>query len=159
MLTHEAYEYVLDATPMFLALVALNFTHPGRIISGPDASWPRLSRKQKKELKRQRKAEKDARKKGIYYPDTNSNSDEDLVHHDRVSGMAEQQTPLNMLRYQEEGGHHPYTTAPPPPAAAVDHGHYDDVPPVSAYYPVHEHDYQAASGRWEGYSSYDHARS
>lgn len=62
LLTHEAYEYVLDALPMFLALVVLNFTHPGRIINGPDASWPRLSRREKKGLKRQKKAEKAARK-------------------------------------------------------------------------------------------------
>lgn len=62
LLTHEAYEYVLDALPMFLALVVLNVTHPGRIINGPEASWPRLSRREKKELKRQRKAEKAARK-------------------------------------------------------------------------------------------------
>ncbi|KAL1964502.1 hypothetical protein VTN77DRAFT_6928 [Rasamsonia byssochlamydoides] len=62
LITHEAYEYVLDALPMFLALAVLNFTHPGRIINGPDASWPRLSRREKKALKQQRKAEKAARR-------------------------------------------------------------------------------------------------
>jgi hypothetical protein len=157
LLTVEAYEYVLDATPMFLALLILNFTHPGRIISGPDASWPRPSRKEKKELKRQRKAEKAARKAGTYYPTTGSNSEEDLTHN-RNSAMAEE-TPLNSLRYQEEGGQHPYTAPASPPAAAVEHGHYDNFPPVTAHYPVHEHDYQPPSSRWDGYSSYDHARS
>lgn len=141
---------------MFLALVVLNFTHPGRIISGPDASWPRLSRKEKKELKRQQKAEKDARKKGLYYPGTGSNSEEDLVDRKNNNNRnPAEETPLNSLRYQEEGGQHPYTApASPPAAAAVDY----DIPPVAAYYPVHEHDYQPPSSRWDGYSSYDHAR-
>jgi hypothetical protein len=64
LITHESYEYVLDATPMFLALLVLNFTHPGRIINGPDSSWPRLSRAEKKELKRQKKADKAVRRAG-----------------------------------------------------------------------------------------------
>jgi hypothetical protein len=60
VLTHEAYTYVLDALPMFLALAVLNFTHPARIINGPQSSWPRLSRKQKKEMKRQKQLMRDA---------------------------------------------------------------------------------------------------
>lgn len=146
MLTHEAYEYVLDASPMFLALVALNVAHPGRVMSGPASSWPRLSRKEKKELKRQKKAEKAARKAGVYYPDNNtgSNSDENLMH--RNDGEAEEM-PLNSLRYQEEGGQHSYI-----PSTA----HYDNIP--SVYYPEHEHEHEHTS-RYEGYSSYDHARS
>jgi hypothetical protein len=70
ILTHEFYEYLFDAVPMLLALATLNFTHPGRIIQGPSASWPRVGRKEKKETKRKRRerkaAEKLARKKMGY---------------------------------------------------------------------------------------------
>jgi RTA1 like protein len=54
----EAYFYVLDALPMVLAMVLINIVHPGRIMTGPDSEFPRLTRAEKKELKRTRKAEK-----------------------------------------------------------------------------------------------------
>jgi hypothetical protein len=43
--SHEAYQYGLDSVPMLLALVVLNFIHPGRIMSGKDSDLP--SRKER----------------------------------------------------------------------------------------------------------------
>ncbi|KUL82894.1 hypothetical protein ZTR_08998 [Talaromyces verruculosus] len=63
--SHEAYEYGLDAAPILLAVFTLNFTHPGRILNGPESSWPHLSRREKRELKRQKKAAK-AAGDGVY---------------------------------------------------------------------------------------------
>ncbi|OGE52285.1 hypothetical protein PENARI_c010G11501 [Penicillium arizonense] len=56
VLTHEEYEYVFDALPMLFGLIALNIFHPGRILQGPDSSFPKKSRTEKKELKAQKKA-------------------------------------------------------------------------------------------------------
>ncbi|KAJ6078623.1 hypothetical protein N7467_008376 [Penicillium canescens] len=56
VLTHEEYEYVFDAVPMLFGLIALNIFHPGRILQGPDSSFPKKSRAEKKELKAQKKA-------------------------------------------------------------------------------------------------------
>ncbi|PLB54013.1 hypothetical protein P170DRAFT_469485 [Aspergillus steynii IBT 23096] len=58
VLTTESYEYVLDAAPMFLALLALNVFHPGHVLRGPRSDFPRLTRAEKKELKRQKKERK-----------------------------------------------------------------------------------------------------
>ena len=43
---HEAYQYVLDSTPMLIALVAFHVVHPGRIMAGKEADFP--SRKERK---------------------------------------------------------------------------------------------------------------
>jgi hypothetical protein len=56
VLTHEEYEYVFDAVPMLFALIALILFHPGRVLQGPDSSFPKKSRAEKKELKAQKKA-------------------------------------------------------------------------------------------------------
>lgn len=53
--SHEVYAHGLDATPILLALLTLNFTHSGRILNGPESSWPHLSHREKRELKRQKK--------------------------------------------------------------------------------------------------------
>ncbi|KAL5359568.1 RTA1 like protein-domain-containing protein [Aspergillus floccosus] len=58
VLTHEFYEYVFDAVPMVLALVALNLIHPGMVLQGPDSEFPRISRKEKKRLRREKKEKK-----------------------------------------------------------------------------------------------------
>ncbi|KAJ5747137.1 uncharacterized protein N7511_008833 [Penicillium nucicola] len=58
VLTHEWYEYVFDAVPMFVGLVALNIFHPGRVLQGPDSTFPKKSRAEKQELKAQKKAMK-----------------------------------------------------------------------------------------------------
>ncbi|KAK9325286.1 RTA1 like protein-domain-containing protein [Lipomyces orientalis] len=60
VLTHEAYEYVFDALPMLLALVTLNIIHPGRILQGPDSEFPKVSRQEKKQIKREKKEAKKA---------------------------------------------------------------------------------------------------
>ncbi|RAH48700.1 RTA1 domain-containing protein [Aspergillus brunneoviolaceus CBS 621.78] len=58
VLTHEWYEYVFDAVPMFVALVGLNVVHPGQVLRGEGSEFPRLSRREKKALKRERKERK-----------------------------------------------------------------------------------------------------
>ncbi|KAJ5657867.1 uncharacterized protein N7484_001516 [Penicillium longicatenatum] len=45
---HEAYQYCLDSLPMLLALVMLNFVHPGRIMPGRESEIP--SRKERKKM-------------------------------------------------------------------------------------------------------------
>ncbi|PWY74292.1 hypothetical protein BO70DRAFT_341099 [Aspergillus heteromorphus CBS 117.55] len=62
VLTHEAYEYVFDAVPMFIALVLLNVIHPGRVLNGPESEFPRLSRREKKAIKQEKKRLKQERK-------------------------------------------------------------------------------------------------
>lgn len=47
---------------MFAALLILNIFHPGRVLSGPDSDFPRLSRAEKKRLKQDKKERKAARK-------------------------------------------------------------------------------------------------
>lgn len=59
---HEAYMYVLDVMPMFTALIILNVWHPGRVLVGPDSSFPKLTRKEKKALKAEKKAIKAEKK-------------------------------------------------------------------------------------------------
>lgn len=53
--THEAYFYVLEAVPMFLALVSFNIIHPGRIITGPHSDMPGLVSLKNKFARRQGK--------------------------------------------------------------------------------------------------------
>ena len=44
---HEAYQYVLDSTPMLVCLVLFSIAHPGRIMPGKEADLPsRKARKQ-----------------------------------------------------------------------------------------------------------------
>lgn len=64
MLTHEEYEYIFDAAPMLLGLLALNIFHPGHILQGPDSTFPKQSRAEKKALKAHNKALKMAEKRG-----------------------------------------------------------------------------------------------
>lgn len=64
MLTHEEYEYIFDAAPMFLGLLALNIFHPSHILQGPDSSFPKLSLADKEALKAQKKALKMAERRG-----------------------------------------------------------------------------------------------
>ena len=47
---------------MFLALAALNCFHPGRVIQGEGASFPKISRAGKKQQKMLKKMEKEMRK-------------------------------------------------------------------------------------------------
>ncbi len=63
---HEQYTYALDCFPMMLALLILAVWHPGRFLVGPESEFPRVSRREKKERKRQAKEmareEKEARR-------------------------------------------------------------------------------------------------
>ncbi|KAK4245133.1 RTA1 like protein-domain-containing protein [Corynascus novoguineensis] len=52
---HEEYAYALDCFPMMVALLILAVFHPGRYLRGPDSEFPRLSRKEKKALKMDKK--------------------------------------------------------------------------------------------------------
>jgi hypothetical protein len=48
---HEIFLYMFDCLPMFLALVIFHITHPGRIMTGPDSYWPKLTKEEKKAKK------------------------------------------------------------------------------------------------------------
>ncbi|KAF5022278.1 hypothetical protein F66182_5655 [Fusarium sp. NRRL 66182] len=64
LVAREEYPLGLDAAPMLIALVLLNIMHPGVVLRGPDSEFPRLSRKEKKELKEQnKKMEKELKEK------------------------------------------------------------------------------------------------
>ncbi|KAJ5895003.1 hypothetical protein N7495_006694 [Penicillium taxi] len=65
VLTNEAYEYVFDATPMLLALIALNVLNPGQILQGEDAKFEKLSRGEKKQRKMMEKMEKQSNTNGL----------------------------------------------------------------------------------------------
>jgi hypothetical protein len=58
---HEAYSYVLDCFPMMVAFLILAIFHPGRFLVGPGSEMPKLSRDEKKQQKRDRKASKKSR--------------------------------------------------------------------------------------------------
>lgn len=59
---HEVYVYVFDMTPMLIALVALSALHPGYVLVGPESSFPKLTKAEKKMKKEQRKVEKAEKK-------------------------------------------------------------------------------------------------
>ncbi|KAM0303878.1 hypothetical protein ACHAPM_003450 [Fusarium culmorum] len=42
LVTHEIYFYILEAAPMFLALLSFNVVHPGRVMQGPLSDMPGL---------------------------------------------------------------------------------------------------------------------
>ncbi|CAF3511044.1 unnamed protein product [Fusarium graminearum] len=65
LLIHEGYPLGLDATPILIALVLLNIMHPGFVLRGPESEFPKLSRKEKKALKEQKKQAKKDRKAGV----------------------------------------------------------------------------------------------
>ncbi|KJK80487.1 hypothetical protein H634G_04726 [Metarhizium anisopliae BRIP 53293] len=62
MLGKETWPFLLDAFPMLVALVALNVMHPGYVLRGPDGDFPRLTRAEKKAIRRQKREEKRQRK-------------------------------------------------------------------------------------------------
>ena len=55
---HEAYFMVLDAAPMAVAVALLNVVHPGTVLRGEGSEFPRLTRGEKKALKREKKEAK-----------------------------------------------------------------------------------------------------
>ena len=76
---HEEYAYALDCFPMMVALLILAVFHPGRYLRGPDSEFPRLSRKEKKALKMEKKEARLAAKAAKKQPKDNrreSGSDE-----------------------------------------------------------------------------------
>jgi hypothetical protein len=89
ILTHEVYEYVFDAIPMFLALVVVNVFHTGRILQGPDAKFSKLTRAEKKEKKRAAKMKKERNKReswrgdysAIEYPHQSYGNQEHMQDH------------------------------------------------------------------------------
>ncbi|KAH8723180.1 RTA1 like protein-domain-containing protein [Phaeosphaeriaceae sp. PMI808] len=50
---HEVWQYCLDTLPMFMATVAFHVYHPGKVLQGPDSSFP-----SRREKKRQKAAER-----------------------------------------------------------------------------------------------------
>lgn len=65
----EALLYVFDALPMLVCIVMFSIYHPSRTFKGLDGEFPKLSRNEKKEIKRQKKEEKKARKMGKFTDD------------------------------------------------------------------------------------------
>ncbi|KAJ5928203.1 hypothetical protein N7466_007159 [Penicillium verhagenii] len=59
ILLHEVYEYVFDASPMFLALFAVNCFHPGRVLQGEGSKFKKISRAEKKQQKALAKLQED----------------------------------------------------------------------------------------------------
>ncbi|KAL1953953.1 hypothetical protein VTO42DRAFT_1999 [Malbranchea cinnamomea] len=47
----EAAFYILDATPMVIAMLLFNIFHPGRALVGPDSEFPKKEKKKKKKKK------------------------------------------------------------------------------------------------------------
>ena len=52
---HEAYTYALDCFPIMSALLILTIWHLGRYLVGPEREFYKLSRREKKERKREKK--------------------------------------------------------------------------------------------------------
>jgi hypothetical protein len=50
---HEAYQYSLDSTPMFFALILFNILHPGKLLAGREADMPRFWQRNKLPYKTQ----------------------------------------------------------------------------------------------------------
>lgn len=66
---HEWYQYVWDATPMFLASLVLNIVYPGKVLQGPRADFRQEDKEikmAKKEKKADKKRQKQERKLGKY---------------------------------------------------------------------------------------------
>ncbi|RAK96802.1 RTA1 domain-containing protein [Aspergillus ibericus CBS 121593] len=63
VLTHESYEYIFDAVPMFLALGLLNAVHPGRVLRGVESEFPRVRRGEKRVMKEERRRVKEERRR------------------------------------------------------------------------------------------------
>lgn len=61
---HEIFMYIFDSLPMFFALIVFNVIHPGKILVGPDANWPKLSKEEKKATKKAKKEAKQLAKAG-----------------------------------------------------------------------------------------------
>ncbi|KAK3935800.1 RTA1 domain-containing protein [Diplogelasinospora grovesii] len=89
IISSENYSFFLDGLPMLLALVLLNAMHPGIVLRGPDSEFPKMTGREKKELKRAEKEakaterlERKARKAGVHSQEVaeDSNSVELLTH-------------------------------------------------------------------------------
>lgn len=102
ILRYEVYQYVLDLAPMFLAFLLLNIFHPGRVLTGPESEFPRLSRAEKKKLKQERKAEKAARK-----ADKKAGRRTELKPLQATPGEVSDADSFDSLRDQEEAGMQP----------------------------------------------------
>jgi len=61
LLTNETYFYILEAVPMFLALLSFCLVHPGKVLVGPEAEMPGLWRM----IKGRFRKNKDTRKEYI----------------------------------------------------------------------------------------------
>lgn len=48
---------------MFIALVIFNVTHPGKVLVGPDAEWPKQTKAERKAAKEAKKAAKQEKKR------------------------------------------------------------------------------------------------
>ncbi|KAM0284287.1 hypothetical protein ACHAQH_002080 [Verticillium albo-atrum] len=62
ILTNEYYALGLDALPMFLGLLLLNIVHPGWVLRGPDSELPRTKRREKMQIRLEKREAKAAAK-------------------------------------------------------------------------------------------------
>jgi hypothetical protein len=92
---HEAFFYCLDGVPMLFGFALFNVYHPGRILVGPDSSFPKRTRAQKREEKRMKKEEKQRKKE-----ERNKKPEMDFP-----SAMSSD-TRIEMLDRTESGYHH-----------------------------------------------------
>jgi hypothetical protein len=72
--------YVLEALPMWVALVLWNVWHPGKILVGPDSEFPTKSRAQKRGEKAEKKAEKALKKEEKAQKKRDKKMDKMLTH-------------------------------------------------------------------------------
>ncbi|PWY66716.1 RTA1 domain protein [Aspergillus heteromorphus CBS 117.55] len=81
--TKEAFFYCLECVPIFSAMVIWNIWHPGRLMRGPESEFPKkikISRKERKRMKREEKAQrKNGGKNGNYENPLTQSSDEAML--------------------------------------------------------------------------------
>lgn len=116
VLTHEAYEYVFDAVPMLLALVALNAIYPGCILQGPDSGFKQVRRaekeakKEKKQQKKMATAEKKSQKKiekEEKKRQKKEGSHNDVIKsHDVIDEGSPRRAHVGEERWSDDGRHH-----------------------------------------------------
>ena len=99
---HEAYQYVLDSTVMFIALALFNIFHPGRLMPGRESNLP--SRKERKILKKEGKR-----------PQGRMGEDYFLPKYETASADASRNgLPMG---YEPAQGHYARLSTPSPPRA------------------------------------------
>ena len=119
--THEAYQYVLDSTLMWIASILFNIFHPGRLMPGTESNLP--SRKVRKGLKKEGKVPQGRAGEEYLLPKFETAST-------NASGMA---------GYEASRQHYTRLETPSPPRA-----HSFDEQPETLHAPTASFDYSYA---------------